>query len=489
MLNQPFASLRPLGVLLIAFSIAVLGQSQRIATKKTDPQAGIKQAMPRPAPKLCPACIRAHMEFLASDALRGRGSGTEDELIAATYVASELRAYGAEPAGSGGSYLQRASLVRHKFTAAPRLTTSIPSADTFIYGRDLRVIRLARSAFSGPLMKVSADQDISAIKAGAVVLITGRDKVQVRQKAFSAAAQGAAGAMLAFPEEPEHFESVDRELPNLPPRLEDEMSGELGRNINVLEVSAEAARLLGQMPDETILHFEGPTTTERGQVWNAVGMLRGSDPKLRDFAVLLSAHLDHLGIGEPVNGDNIYNGADDDASGTAAVLELARVLCQGSRPRRTVIFALYGGEEVGYLGSIYFSRHAPLPLPQIATNLEFEMIGRPDSAVPDDELWLTGWKRSNLGSMLAAHGARLTADPHPEQDFFARSDNYFLAKKGIVAQTISSYGLHHDYHQPSDDLAHIDFKHMDAAIGSLLRPIEWLVNTSFTPKWNEGGRP
>ena len=77
----------------------------------------------------------------------------------------------------------------------------------------------------------------------------------------------------------------------------------------------------------------------------------------------------------------------------------------------------------------------------------------------------------------------------PEQNFFARSDNYDLAKTGVVAQTVSSYGLHKDYHQPSDDLAHIDFKHMDAAIQSLLQPLTWLVNSSFRPNWNEGGKP
>jgi aminopeptidase-like protein len=81
------------------------------------------------------------------------------------------------------------------------------------------------------------------------------------------------------------------------------------------------------------------------------------------------------------------------------------------------------------------------------------------------------------------------ADPHPEQNFFARSDNYVLAKRGVVAQTISSYGLHTEYHQPSDDLAHIDFKHLNAAIGSLLGPIDWLVNSSFKPEWNEEGQP
>jgi len=189
------------------------------------------------------------------------------------------------------------------------------------------------------------------------------------------------------------------------------------------------------------------------------------------------------------NGDDIYNGADDDASGVTTVLELARMLGTGPKPKRTVVFALFGSEETGRFGSRYFLRNPPLPLKQIVVNLEFEMLGRADPAVPPDTVWLTGWERSNLGPALAERGAHLVGDPHPEQNFFPRSDNYGLAKQGIVAQTVSSYGLHRDYHQPSDDLAHIDFEHLDAAIGSLLPAVQWLVNSSFTPRWNEGGRP
>ncbi|MEY2411753.1 MAG: hypothetical protein QOD84_359, partial [Acidobacteriaceae bacterium] len=271
-------------------------------------------------------------------------------------------------------------------------------------------------------------------------------------------------------------------------RLSGEARG-LGGDFNVLSLNAEALRVLEATPEGATVRFEALSTEEKGFTWNAVGILRGRDPVLRKSAVLLSAHLDHLGIGTPVKGDNIYNGADDDASGTAATLELARVLGKGARPRRTVIFALFGSEELGGLGSTYFREHPPVELKDIVANLEFEMLGRADAAVKSDTVWLTGWERSNLGPALAAHGAKLVADPHPDQDFFARSDNYVLAKKGVVAQTVSSYGLHADYHQPSDDIAHLDFKHMDAAIGSLLAPVQWLVNSNFTPQWKKGGRP
>jgi hypothetical protein len=222
---------------------------------------------------------------------------------------------------------------------------------------------------------------------------------------------------------------------------------------------------------------------------NVIGIVRGRDATLTKETVLLSAHLDHLGIGREVNGDKIYNGADDDASGVTAVLELARALASGPKPKRTVIFVLFGSEEIGGWGARYFQDHPPVPLETFVANLEFEMIGRPDTAVAPHTLWLTGFERSDLGKQLAAHGARLVADPHPAERFFQRSDNYVLARKGIIAHTVSSFGLHPDYHRPSDDLSHIDFKHMTEAIASMVEPVRWLVNSDFKPQWAEGGRP
>lgn len=222
---------------------------------------------------------------------------------------------------------------------------------------------------------------------------------------------------------------------------------------------------------------------------NVIGILRGSDSILSKDTILLSAHLDHLGVRAGMPGDNIFNGADDDASGVTAVLELAEALAKGKQPKRTVVFALFGSEEIGGYGARYFQEHPPMPVESFVANLEFEMIGRPDSAVAPHTLWLTGYERSDLGPQLAAHGARLVADPHPAQNFFRRSDNYVLARKGIIAHTVSSYGLHADYHRPSDDLAHIDFAHMTEAIASMVGPVEWLVNTDFKPQWTKDGRP
>jgi Zn-dependent M28 family amino/carboxypeptidase len=228
--------------------------------------------------------------------------------------------------------------------------------------------------------------------------------------------------------------------------------------------------------------------TPRKETWNAIAILRGTDPASE--VVLLTAHLDHLGIG-PANdsGDTIYNGADDDASGTTAVLTLAHALATGPRPRRTIVFALFGSEEIGGFGNAAFLKRPPIPLASIVANLEFEMIGRPDPAVPTGTLWLTGFDRSNLGPELAKHGANLVADPHPTQNFFKRSDNFALARQGIIAQTVSSFGLHKDYHQPSDELTTIDFNHLTHAIASMIEPIRWLANSPWRPTWNPGGKP
>ena len=226
------------------------------------------------------------------------------------------------------------------------------------------------------------------------------------------------------------------------------------------------------------------------QTWNAIGKITGTDKNLAAEIILLSSHLDHLGMRETTQGDDkIFNGADDDASGSIAVLELARVLGSGLKPKRTIYFVCFGSEEIGGVGATYFVENLPFPKEKLIANLEFEMIGRPDAKVKAEELWLTGYERSNLGPELAKRGAKLVRDPHPEQNFFRRSDNYTLAKQGIVAHTVSSFGIHPDYHRVSDEIKTIDFVHMTRAINSMVAPVKWLVNSNFKPAWNEGKKP
>lgn len=427
---------------------------------------------------VCARCIRANMEFLASDAMRGRGSGTHDEQVTATYVGTQLERYGIAPAGDDGTYVQTATILRRFAAAPPVMTFSENGKDTrWTHGEQIIVLGMPGETVSGPLQKLKSFSD--PIKKGAMVLAPAAANAQNMGGALQSA------AMILAPASDRSQQRWTMLAKRLPPLGHSAMGSSA---IALLNQQAVAA--LSALPDGTTITITAqPGPEQRQQTWNAVGILRGSDPAQSKDVVLLTAHLDHLGVGASVDGDDIYNGADDDASGTTAVLEMARVLGAGEAPKRTVVFALFGSEEKGGLGSNWFLEHSPVPLQSIAANLEFEMIGRPDPTVKPDELWLTGWERSNLGPALAQHGAKLVADPHPGENFFQRSDNIVLAKKGVVAQTVSSFGLHPQYHRPSDDLAHIDWKHMEEAIGSMIAPIQWLVNSDYKPEWLPGKKP
>ncbi len=223
--------------------------------------------------------------------------------------------------------------------------------------------------------------------------------------------------------------------------------------------------------------------------FNILGRLDGSDSSLKNEHILVGAHYDHIGVRPHPSGDSIFNGADDDASGVTAVLKIAEQLRAGPRPRRTIIFAAWTGEERGLLGARWYADHPALPLEQMALNLEVEMIGRPDSlAGGPGRAWLTGYQRSSMGPALAAAGLPIVADKRPAQNFFRRSDNYHFALKGIVAHTISSYNMHGDYHQPSDQVDRVDPVHMAAVINAAAKAVRLLADGP-KPTWNPGGRP
>jgi hypothetical protein len=306
-----------------------------------------------------PAWVSAHENFLASSALRGRGSATHDEVVAATYVASVFESYGLSPAPGLDSYLQTVPLVA---------TTR-------------------------------------------------------------------------------------------------------GETVQLTVASSEAAP------------HPGPATVAEVATTNAIGWLQGSDPDAG--VVMISAHLDHLGIRNGV----LYPGANDNASGTTAVLELAHALAGGEQPRRSILFVAYGSEELGMLGSKYFAEHPPIPLETIVANLEIEMIGQQDPRMPAGVMMMTGFDRSDFGPQLKARGALIAPDLYPEQMFFQRSDNYPLALKGIVAHTISGWATIPTYHSPEDNLASLDIPFMTAAIQSLVEPLRALAAGEITPRWTADGRP
>jgi Zn-dependent M28 family amino/carboxypeptidase len=204
-------------------------------------------------------------------------------------------------------------------------------------------------------------------------------------------------------------------------------------------------------------------------------------------AVVVGAHYDHVGVGQAVEGDSIYNGADDDGSGTVAVLEIARALVEGAPPRRTVIILLSTAEEIGLLGTRWYLENPVVPLDRTVADLQIEMIGRPDpEAGGTGRGWLTGYERTTMGDQLAAAGSPIVPDPRPDQNFFFRSDNIAFARLGIPAHTLSSFNMHGDYHQPSDEVELVDFEHMAALVDAAIEAVRFLADGP-TPAWKEGG--
>ncbi len=436
------------------------------SSARVPPASPARPAVGNNAGSITEASIRAHMDFLASDALNGRGSGTRDEWIAATYIGSQMERWGIEPLGDDGGYVQRVATGRTIATAPPVL--SVPG-HKFTHGRDVLVQALGSSA-PGPLVKFTAG---ATIPAGAFVLAPATGQPP--------ASPGAAAIlMLETDQIRSGWDAAATRLPAAQPAR----GG--GAPQARIVLSRETYVAISSMPDGTMLSLDAPTTP--GYTWNAIGRLTGSDSVKSAQVILLTAHLDHLGS-RGTGADTIFNGADDDASGTTAVLELAEAIAAGPRPKRTVVFAWFGSEESGGYGARHFLDSPPVPLDHIAANLEFEMIGRPDEAVAPHTLWLTGYERSNLGPELARQGARIVADPHPTENFFQRSDNIQLACRGVIAQTVSSFGGHKDYHQVTDEVSKVNFAHMTESIQSMFAPVQWLANSDFTPEWLPGQKP
>jgi len=218
---------------------------------------------------------------------------------------------------------------------------------------------------------------------------------------------------------------------------------------------------------------------------NSVGILPGTDPVLRDEYIVVSAHMDHVGVNGASVKDSIWNGADDDASGTAGVLALAEALAQ-SPPRRSFIFLTVSGEEHGLWGSSWFATHPPVPIDRIVANLNLDMIGRNWK----DSIVVVGLEHSDLGGTLAkvnaAHrelGITAMRDPWPQENFFGRSDHYNFARRGVPALFFFN-GVHADYHQPSDSPDKIDAEKESRVVRLIYHVAVAIANATARPQWN-----
>lgn len=221
------------------------------------------------------------------------------------------------------------------------------------------------------------------------------------------------------------------------------------------------------------------------EVCNVVGILRGSDPALG--AIVFSAHYDHLGRGRAnKEGDDIYNGADDDGSGTVSVLALAKAYSsRGAKPKRTLVFACFTGEETGGAGSQGYVKNPPVPLEKTICNINLEMLGR-THGIGEKRAWLTGWSITTLGPILAkgakAADIEIYEDPYPEQKYYLRSDNVSFVNEGVIGQTVSAGSNHPQYHTPDDEVGLIEFNNMELLIRGVYLGSSMIASGAEEPK-------
>jgi hypothetical protein len=250
-----------------------------------------------------------------------------------------------------------------------------------------------------------------------------------------------------------------------------------------VERNARSARVLVLTGEKAARSFQvdAAAAVEQVPAANVVGMITG---RRRDQIVVFSAHYDHIGIQRPVKGDSIANGANDDASGTTAVIELARHFKARGTPERTLVFVAFTAEEAGGFGSQYFSRQ--LNPDQIVAMLNIEMIGKP-AASGRHRAWITGFERSSLGKILqeAVRGTdyAFEPDPYPQENLFYRSDNAALARLGVPAHSISTtpIDVDPDYHQVSDEVRTLDVDHLTSTIRAIAAGTATVVSGAATP--------
>ena len=224
---------------------------------------------------------------------------------------------------------------------------------------------------------------------------------------------------------------------------------------------------------------------------NVIGVLRGSDAALSTTYVIVSAHYDHLGMRQSGEGDLIYNGADDDASGTVAVLEIAAALARlGTRPKRSIVFMTFAGEEKGLLGSRYYAAHPVFPAEKTVAAINLEELGRTDDMTGPviSTAYVTGFDYSDVGPILEEAGklTGVTIAKHAENNdkFFTGSDNLPMAALGIPAHTVSVGFIFPDYHQVGDEWQKLDYDNMAKIVRAVALGVYRIANSDDAPLWN-----
>ena len=466
--------------------MAFAGVALGVSLGAQEGKQGERFAFPAKNPEIERNALEAHLGFLASDELRGREAFTEDALRAARYLEGALK-----HAGVPEVRMQPVPFERTSFEGPPELVfvDGTGQEHGLVYGAQFSVSTQGRQSDGHEFMvtHVRAGETVESEAAPDRALVfhgSSREWRAFRRETKEAAWGLTIHHQGARKERGQKRVARDRVVPAWGERSDPEQG-------------PVAIKLYGDQTAwiESVerLRFDSKTTVSPHTEYNVVGKIQGvgtaEQPELAKEVIVISAHYDHIGVlpNAPEGADRVRNGADDDASGVAVLIEIAEALAAGPAPARTVVFLLACAEEKGILGTKYYV-HAPTePLTSIVCNLNLEMLGRPDPEVGGTgKLWLTGYERSTLGPAFEAEGIAVVADPRLEQSFFTRSDNIVFVEVGVVAQTLSSYNMHRDYHGVGDEIERIDFEHLTLCAQAALQATEALAQGRIQPRWNEG---
>lgn len=464
------------------------------------------------AQTISPEDIGRRIAIIADDSMKGRDTPSPELDKVATYIAGEYRRFGLKPGGDRGSFIQHYPVKRVQIIA--------DSSVAFVHGGPGATLKYGTDFFFADNTFSSGDY------AGELVLVTGALSAATADTAQCAGKMlvlgiprlsrvnrdrlvkwKAAGIVTVSNASDSTWANLAvrgaRPQPRNPSRP---VGGPIVLTVRAASLRPVLAGLGADLgnPDSTfavkpltgaLLHVHArilPAGQNRAP--NVVGILEGSDPKLKDEYVVFSGHMDHIGVAgrgsgqcQARGGDSICNGADDDGSGTAAVVEIAQALAgMNPRPKRSIIFLNVSGEEKGLWGSEYFANHPTVPITNIVADLNIDMIGRNWR----DTIVAIGKEHSDLGATLnriAAEHPELHMQPiddiWPDQNFYGRSDHYNFARKGVPVLFFFS-GTHEDYHQPGDSPDKIDSE-KEARVARLIFYLgDYVANAPARPKWN-----
>lgn len=456
--------------------------------------------------------LRGHLSFIASDLLEGRDTPSRGQEIAAEYIAAQFRRAGLEPVGDDG-YFQTANWLQltpklgdFALTISrgkTRLCVS-PERLSFPVGVGLNVTQAA--LYKLRYDDAAALEKLKAAKLKTPVIITElldprrveparrtevfrvRNEFLDKLKALNVTLVVSIDRSTTAGTGIGTKRVIDPENRPPAPRIE----------IPVLTIhDPQVVRLYDALtPGRTLARLSlnvSPPDEKPVKLRNVVGLLRGSDPALKDTYVLVTAHYDHLGI-KPncTTGDCIYNGANDDGSGTVSVMELASALASRSvRPKRSMVFMTVFGEEKGLLGSRYYGRHPIFPIAKTVADINLEHMGRTDDSEgpTPNSATITGFDYSDLGPIFMAAGqqtgVRVYKHERNSDAFFGRSDNQALADQGVPAHTICVAFIFPDYHGLGDHWDKVDYQNLAKVNRMVALGLLTIAENPAAPKWNE----